>query len=114
MSKKIIQSLSVAVGAALLGSVAVANAGDLFRVNDLGFGYQLTGEEHAEGKCGEGKCGEAKTATANAADAKAEEGKCGEGKCGEGKCGDDKSAKADGEGKCGEGKCGEGKCGGNP
>lgn len=77
MSKKIIQSLSVAVGAALLGSVAVANAGDLFRVNDLGFGYQLTGEEHAEGKCGEGKCG------------------------------GDKAAKADGEGKCGEGKCGE-------
>ena len=90
MSKKIIQSLSVAVGAALLGSVAVANAGDLFRVNDLGFGYQLTGEEHAEGKCGEGKCGE---------------GKCGGDKKGaEGKCG---------EGKCGEGKCGEGKCGGS-
>ena len=62
MSKKVIKSLSVAVGAALLGSVAVANAGDLFRVNDLGFGYQITGEDHAEGKCGEGKCGEGKKA----------------------------------------------------
>jgi uncharacterized low-complexity protein len=95
MSKNLMQSLSVAVGAALLGSVAVANAGDLFRVNDLGFGYQLTGEDHAEGKCGEGKCGEKK----------AEEGKCGGDKA-------DDAAKADAEGKCGEGKCGEGKCGG--
>ena len=73
MSKKVINSLTVAVGAALLGSVAVANAGDLFRVNDLGFGYQIAGEEAAEGKCGEGKCG----------DKKAE---------GEGKCGDKKAA----------------------
>jgi uncharacterized low-complexity protein len=105
MSKNLMQSLSVAVGAALLGSVAVANAGDLFRVNDLGFGYQLTGEDHAEGKCGEGKCGEGKCG----------EGKCGEKKAEEGKCGGDKAddaAKADAEGKCGEGKCGEGKCGG--
>jgi len=53
MSKKVIKSLSVAVGAALLGTVAAANAGDLFRVNDLGTGYQITGEDHAEGKCGE-------------------------------------------------------------
>ena len=91
MSKKVINSLSVVVGAALLGSVAVVNAGDLFRVNDLGFGYQFTGEETAEGKCGEGKCGGEKKADA-------------EGKCGEGKCGGEK--KADCEGKCGEGKCG--------
>ena len=98
MSKKTIQTLSIAVGAALLGSVVVANAGDLFRVQDLGFGYRFTGEEAAEGKCGEGKCGETMK--------KAEgEGKCGEGMKkaeGEGKCGEGMK-KAEGEGKCGEG-----------
>ena len=100
MSKKVINSLTVAVGAALLGSVAVANAGDLFRVNDLGFGYQIAGEEAAEGKCGEGKCGDKKAEGSCGGDKAKAEGKCGEGKCGEG-------MKADGEGKCGEGKCGE-------
>ena len=84
MSKNVIKSLSIAVGAALLGTVAVANAGDLFRVNDLGTGYQITGEEAAEGKCGEGKCGESMKSTAASTD-KAAEGKCGEGKCGEDK-----------------------------
>ena len=59
MSKQSISSLSLAVGAALLGSVAVVQAADLFKVQDLGFGYRISGEEHAEGKCGEGKCGEA-------------------------------------------------------
>ena len=119
MSKKVINSLSIAVGTALLSVVAVTNADDLFRVNDLGFGYQIAADDVAEGQCGD------KT-TEGEDNAKAEaEGKCGEGKCGEGKCGDDMKAeemkaeemkaeemkaedmKADSEGKCGEGKCGE-------
>ena len=87
--------VAVAIGAALMSSLAAAGAAHAgsFAVNALGAGYMLaagdaTGDEKAkEGKCGEGKCG---------ADKKAE------GKCGEGKCGADKKA----EGKCGEGKCG--------
>ena len=77
MSKKVINSLTVAVGAALLGSVAVANAGDLFRVNDLGFGYQIAGEEAAEGKCGEGKCGDKKAEVACGGDKSKSEDKGG-------------------------------------
>ncbi|MEN9807244.1 MAG: hypothetical protein RL756_1764 [Pseudomonadota bacterium] len=63
---------SMAVGAALLGSLALA--APVFACSELehGFGATAANEADAEGKCGEGKCGE---------------GKCGEGKCGEGKCG---------------------------
>ncbi len=62
----------MAVGAALLGSLALA--APVFACSELehGFGATAANEADAEGKCGEGKCGE---------------GKCGEGKCGEGKCG---------------------------
>lgn len=84
MSNKIVNSLSLAVGAALLGSVTLASAASAFQVQDLGQGYMLVGEEKPEGKCGEGKCG---------ADKAKDEGKCG-------------ADKAKGEGKCGEGKCG--------
>jgi uncharacterized low-complexity protein len=83
MSNKIMKPLSVAVGVAFVGSLAIsqAAAASSFSLSDLDQGYQLVGEDHAdkakeEGKCGEGKCG---------ADKAKEEGKCGEGKCGEGK-----------------------------
>ena len=92
---------------------------DPFQAEDLPAGFQVSADDHKEGKCGEGKCGEEGDEHRD----KDEEGKCGEGKCGEGKsdkkgegsCGEDKK----GEGKCGEdkddkkgeGKCGEGKCG---
>jgi len=68
---------SMAVGAALLGSLALA--APVFACSELehGFGATAANEADAEGKCGEGKCGEGKCG----------EGKCGEGKCGEGKCG---------------------------
>lgn len=58
MSKKIVNSLTVAVGAALLGAVAVANASTAFQLTDLGAGYMVMSA--GEGKCGEGKCGVAK------------------------------------------------------
>lgn len=112
MSKSVVPALSAAVAAALLGTASVASAGDLFRVDDLGFGYRFAGEEHAEGKCGEGKCGGAMKAAAD--DEKVEaKTEATEGKCGEGKCGEAMKGKVDAEGKCGEGKCGEGKCGGD-
>lgn len=106
MSNKTTHTLALAVGAALLGSVAIANAGS-FQVTDLKHGYMLSDEHHAEGKCGadkakEGCCGEDKAK---------------EGKCGEGKCGADKAAKeahhekCKAEGKCGADKAKEGACG---
>ena len=82
MNSKRIQTLSLAVGAAFIGSLALSTAATAssFSLTDLDAGYQLVGDEK-----------------------KGEEGKCGEGKCGEGKCGE---GKKEGEGKCGEGKCG--------
>jgi uncharacterized low-complexity protein len=62
------------LGAALLGSMAVANSA--FAVEPLPQGYLLAdAKASAEGKCGEGKCGGNGKATQS-------EGKCGEGKCG--------------------------------
>jgi uncharacterized low-complexity protein len=112
MSNKMIKPVSLAVGAAFLGSLtfgAYAANGAGLQATDLAQGYMLVGDEKAkeEGKCGEGKCG---------GDKAKEEGKCGgdkakeEGKCGEGKCGGDKAKE---EGKCGGDKAKEeGKCGG--
>ena len=141
MSNKMIKPVSLAVGAAFLGSLAFgayANPGSStgMQATDMSQGYMLVGDEAApaadkakeEGKCGEGKCGADKAkAEAHCGAAKGEhEGACGgdkakeEGKCGEGKCGADK-AKAEGscggdkakeEGKCGGDKAKEGKCGG--
>ena len=103
-------TIAITLGAALLGSTFVAQAGgNPFASQELSSGYSLAAHEKGhEGACGEGKCG---------GDMKAEEGKCGgdkaskEGKCGEGKGGGDKAVK---EGSCGEeAKAGhEGKCGG--
>jgi uncharacterized low-complexity protein len=104
MSNKIIKPLSIAVGVAFVGSLAISQAATAssFSLTDLDSGYPLAGDpaKHddkakMEGSCGEGMCG---------ADKDKKEGSCGEGKCGEGKCGEDKKAH---EGKCGEGKCGE-------
>ncbi len=135
---KIIKPLSVAIGVAFVGSLAISQAASAssFNLSDMDRGYQQVGEGHdkAEGKCGEGKCGE---------------GKCGVEKMDTDKNGSvsaaeftaagkpaDKFAGVDTdkngslsqaefdahhkamEGKCGEGKCGgekgaEGKCGGD-
>ena len=98
-------TIAITLGAALLGSTFVAQAGgNPFASQELSSGYSLAAHEKGhEGACGEGKCGGAM---------KAEEGKCGGDKASkEGKCGGDKAAK---EGSCGEeAKAGhEGKCGG--
>ncbi|BCR25362.1 HvfA family oxazolone/thioamide-modified RiPP metallophore [Aquipseudomonas alcaligenes] len=98
-------TIAITLGAALLGSTFVAQAGgNPFASQELSSGYSLAAHEKGhEGACGEGKCG---------GDMKAEEGKCGGDKASkEGKCGGDKAKK---EGSCGEeAKAGhEGKCGG--
>jgi uncharacterized low-complexity protein len=98
-------TIAITLGAALLGSTFVAQAGgNPFASQELSSGYSLAAHEKGhEGACGEGKCG---------GDMKAEEGKCGGDKASkEGKCGGDKAVK---EGSCGEeAKAGhEGKCGG--
>jgi uncharacterized low-complexity protein len=61
MSNKIIRPLTVAIGAAFVGSLALtqtANANTAFQLTPLVGGYTLAGE----GKCGEGKCAVAKMA----------------------------------------------------
>ena len=61
MSSKIGNTLSVAIGAAVIGSLSLstlAAASPVFQASDLASGYMLA---HAgEGKCGEGRCGVAK------------------------------------------------------
>lgn len=61
MSSKIVNSLSVAIGAAFIGSLSLsqlAAASPAFQVSDLAAGYMLA--HSGEGKCGEGRCGVAK------------------------------------------------------
>ena len=58
MSNKVTKTLSLAVGAALIGSFSAASASTAFNLVDLGTGYMLAAA--GEGKCGEGKCGEGK------------------------------------------------------
>ena len=126
MSKKVVNTLTIAVGAALLGSVAIANASAAFQITDLAGGYMQLAA--GEGKCGEGKCGMAKmdtnkdgsvskaehTAAADAMFSAADTNKDGnmssdEMKAAhEGKCGSDKGK----EGSCGGDKGKEGSCGG--
>src|SRR5262249_16887303 len=63
MSNKIVKPLTIAVGAALIGPVALsqtAKASAAFQMKPLMSGYMLAG---GEGKCGEGKCGVAKMDT---------------------------------------------------
>jgi uncharacterized low-complexity protein len=61
MSSKIGNTLGVAIGAAVLGSLSLsqlAAASPAFQAGDLASGYMLA--MAGEGKCGEGKCGVAK------------------------------------------------------
>lgn len=136
--KKALKISALATGA-LVGTVGVTHATNLFTADDLGTGYELRSDliakhdalgqfvdnQHIELKCGEGTCGEKseeKTEKKKAAskESKASEHKCGEGKCGEGKCGEEmeksekkaKMKKSE-KSKSGEHKCGEGKCGGH-
>ena len=62
MSNKIVKPLTIAIGAAFIGSVALssAHASTAFQVKPLLSGYMLAG---SEGKCGEGKCGVSKMDT---------------------------------------------------
>ena len=139
MSQNNIKPVSFAIGAAFIGSLAIASTG--FAMADLGTGYQLATASVAsigEGKCGEGKCGmdamdtnkdgnvssaehashaAAKFAAADTdkngmvskAEMDAAKAAHHEGKCGEGKCGEGKKAA---EGACGgDKKAAEGKCG---
>lgn len=58
MSSKFGNTLGVAIGATLVGSLSLsqlAAASPAFQVGDLAAGYMLAAG--AEGKCGEGKCG---------------------------------------------------------
>lgn len=143
MSSKIMKPLSVAVGIAFVGSLAISQAASAssFSLSDMNSGYQQVGEGHDHGdKAKEGKCGVEKLdvdkdgavsekefaasghphekfakldADKNGSISQAEFDAAHKGK--EGKCGEGKC----GEGKCGgekkaeEGKCGEGKCGGS-
>lgn len=96
---------TVAAASFSLSAMASSDStGNPFQAEDLPAGFQVSADEHKEGKCGEGKCGEDKEKD------KHEEGKCGEGKCGEGKCGEDRDKEKDKD-KDEEGKCGEGSCG---
>lgn len=114
MSNKIVKPLTVALGAAFVGSLSLsqlANANAAFQITPLVGGYALA----AEGKCGEGKCGATKgmkcmdmkdkaqqdkcMADAHPADKKGKEGSCSADKKGkEGSCSADKKGK---EGSCG-------------
>lgn len=91
-------TIAITLGAALLGSTFVAQAGgNPFASQELSSGYSLAAHEKGhEGACGEGKCG----AEMQQGAGKAEEGKCGGDKAvKEGSCGEE--AKAGHEGKCG-------------
>ena len=91
-------TIAITLGAALLGSTFVAQAGgNPFASQELSSGYSLAAHEKGhEGACGEGKCGGDMQQGAG----KAEEGTCGGDKAKkEGSCGEE--AKAGHEGKCG-------------
>ena len=125
MSKQTSKPLALAVGAALVGGLAMSASA--FAMTDLASGYMVAAahgeeaKESGEGKCGEGKCGMDKMDTDK-------DGKISSAEFGAAHKGDTtKFAKHDtnsdgfisaeemkahhAEGKCGEGKCGEGKCG---
>ena len=62
MSSNTCKPLTIAIGAAFLGSMSLGNAFSAttaFQIKPLIGGYMLAGDESkaAEGKCGEGKCG---------------------------------------------------------
>jgi uncharacterized low-complexity protein len=111
MSNKVVNTLSVAVGAALLGTVMAANASNPFSLNDLGQGYQI-GEKAGEGKCGTGSCGKSKGMKCMDMKEKADQDKCmTDAKSAEAHCGAAVKHK-DGEKACGA-KGGEKSCSGD-
>ena len=97
MSKKTMNPVAAAVGAAFVGSMMLAGAASAannpFALSELNGGYAQIAGEMKEGKCGAGKCGGSKAAE-----------KSMEGKCGAGKCGGSKAAEKTMEGKCGGAK----------
>ena len=120
MSNKVVNTLSVAVGAALLGTVMAANAANPFSLNDLGQGYQV-GDKAGEGKCGTGSCGANKGKKCMDMKEKADQDKCmadahkgGEKSC-SGDKGKEKSCSAKGGDKScsGDKKGGEKSCSGD-
>ena len=75
MSKQINKPLALAVGAALVGGLALSASA--FAMTDLGTGYMMGASTAGAAKAGD------KQAEANCgADKQSAEGKCGEGKCG--------------------------------
>ena len=102
--KRTTETLSLAVGAALAGSLTFAPnlqaSENPFGLQPLSGGYLQLADNHG----GDKKAGESDDKKSeDKDDKKAEEGKCGgAAKAGEGKCGGEKAK----EGKCGEGKCG--------
>jgi uncharacterized low-complexity protein len=130
MSSKIMKPLSLAVGVAFVGSLAISQAATAssFSLSDMDSGYQQVGEGHdhdkaKEGKCGEGKCGVEKLDTDKDGAVSETEFAASGHKADKfamldaDKNGSISQAEFDAahkgkEGKCGEGKCGEGKCGG--
>jgi uncharacterized low-complexity protein len=117
MSNKIVKPLSIAMGAAFVGSLALAqtaNASTAFQLTPLVGGYTLA----AEGKCGEGKCGATKGMKCMDMKEKAAQDKCmaeahadKDKKGKEGSCSADKKGK---EGSCSADKKGkEGSCSGH-
>jgi uncharacterized low-complexity protein len=131
MSNNSRKPVAIAVGAALVGGLALA--GSAFSMQPLVQGYALGadqphhGDHQSEGKCGEGRCGMEKMDTdGDGRISRAEfeamhEGNAekfagidanGDGFIDAAEMKAHHEAKA-AEGKCGEGKCGEGKCGGD-
>ncbi|MEE9343192.1 MAG: hypothetical protein V3V12_06150 [Gammaproteobacteria bacterium] len=90
MKNNTLKPLSIALGAAFVGSIAstsIANASENpFGMTELSGGYMVS---MAEGKCGEGKCGGKMK----------KEGQCGEGKCGGKMKGRHAMMDTDGDGK---------------
>jgi len=141
MSKQINKPLAFAVGAALVGGIALSTSA--FAMTELSSGYMVAasqaapgeaGKKDAEGKCGEGKCGiEVMDTDKDGKVSSAEFAAKHEGDTTKFAAHDANKdgfitadeVKAHKEGKCGgekkdaaakkadmEGKCGEGKCGG--
>ena len=113
MSNKVIKPLTLALGAAFVGSLSlasIASASQNFQLAQMNGGYML-GDKAAEGKCGEGKCGANKGKKCSEITDKAAADKCmadahpkgKEGSCSADKKGKEGSCSADKKGK--EGSC---------
>ncbi|MDZ7789373.1 MAG: hypothetical protein U5L08_02525 [Xanthomonadales bacterium] len=97
---------TVAAASFSLSAMAAGDSVDPFQAEDLPAGFQVSADDHKEGKCGEGKCGEDKDKEGSCGEGSCGEDKDEEGSCGEGSCGEDSGDEKDEEGSCGEGSCG--------